>query len=247
MNVQDRQSQIQTSQGDGDDTTVEGEHMAAQAQNVAFGEQSPLLAETISERIPPHHQALVSGMFSLYEVLISMRHISRSDIYCRPILRPYSIRSNGFRGALSKKSSTSWLSSPLAFTYAGNDDGRDARDLRFQGENDIEPWTIRITNGKRDGDNYIYNTCDGTITIWNMYDNPFPDPSYHSLPARSAAEIFSEWIDKFITLTWIPWHSTREAPHIATATNLRPATETALRALVADPTSNPFNARLDQK
>ena len=84
MNVQNQQSQRQAARGDGDGTTGEGEPIAAQAWNVGPGEQHPLLPEGIWERVLPPHQALVNGIFSLYEVLISMRYISRSDIYWPP-------------------------------------------------------------------------------------------------------------------------------------------------------------------
>jgi len=57
--------------------------------------------------------------------------------------------------------------------------------------------------------------------------SPAP-PSYHSLPARPAAEALSEWIDNFITLTWIPWRSTHEPYRITTVTSLRDNTETEL-------------------
>jgi hypothetical protein len=96
MNVQNQQSQRQAARGDGDGTTGEGEPIAAQAWNVVPESSIHFYQKASGSAfyLPIKPSSTAS---SLYEVLISMRYISCSDIYWPPYPTSLFTRSNGFR------------------------------------------------------------------------------------------------------------------------------------------------------
>ena len=114
-----------------------------------------------------------------------MRYLSLSDIHFPPHLSPplptSVLSSQGFEPQVIAllqhlpflRNIERQLGPTLDFesygiNYLSQDEASSARDALNQGENDIAPWALRITNGSPDGTNYIYDTRDCKSRLYTL-------------------------------------------------------------------------------
>lgn len=152
--------------------------------------------------IPQCHAALVKGLTSLYDTLISLRYLQPTDVQKPPHTSPKpavaasKLRSCGFEPeVIELMSYLPYLtgsaydrtrhsihpfelapsSMPQSYLEDVDDEHlRHARDSFGLYKNDIPPWALRLTVAWRGGTNYIYDTRDGEFNISPILYMRFP-------------------------------------------------------------------------
>ncbi|MCJ1251058.1 hypothetical protein MMC30_008289 [Trapelia coarctata] len=212
--------------------------------------------------IPQCHAALITGLTSLYDTLISLRYLQPTDVQKPPHTSPKpavaasKLRSCGFEPEVielmshlpyltgsaydrTRHSIHPFELAPSAMPQSYLEDVDDehfrhARDPFGLYKNDIPPWALRLTVAWRGGTNHIYDTRDGTIAAWS----PSSDSSaiYPTLPRYPASDVLTSLHSNFTTLTWIPW-LTRHGPSLST-----PPPADLLQLLREEPSSSDIHA-----
>jgi hypothetical protein len=80
----------------------------------------------------------------------------------------------------------------------------EARDVRYQGENDIAPWTIRLTRASHYGRVLVYDIHTKNIASWVQGVNGYYN-SYIGFPTSPADQVLNEWTENLRALHELPW------------------------------------------
>jgi hypothetical protein len=139
-----------------------------------------------STNISPQHDPLILGLFAVYTTLISLQYISPDDISWAPHSEFFDGEwlAVGFTQDVvailallpyPRRKLSGWDIAPEApaQSYLGKGKGS-VRDTTFNQDDNILPEHIRITNGGRNGNNYIYNTKDGKLSLNNISLRIYP-------------------------------------------------------------------------
>ncbi|KAL5330100.1 hypothetical protein ACEPPN_003624 [Leptodophora sp. 'Broadleaf-Isolate-01'] len=172
------------------------------------------------EYIKSEHKDLIDGITSIYEMLKSMAYISASDIKypphrnlpmaqlaaiglepeARALLRhiPYLDVDHDNEIDISKDTN--------AYSYLS--DVNEAREVLWEGGNDLAPWAIRLSHCRAypgyHGQTIIYDVKTKRITEWPHNEQGYTT-TYLDLPSSTPEEVFGRWIGFLRDLKEIPW------------------------------------------
>jgi hypothetical protein len=126
------------------------------------------------EYIEDRHSPLITSLTRLYDTLLLMQYIDEDEI-----LRPPDshIPINELSNTGMEMEATELLRylphltttdeiSPATSPFNNLRPPGEARDVRYQGENDIAPWTIRLTRASHYGRVLVYDIHTKNITSW---------------------------------------------------------------------------------
>lgn len=177
------------------------------------------------EYIRSEHGAVIDGITSIYETLRSMAYIERSEIKypphqnlptaklaaiglepeARALLRYLTYLDVSYDEGIEISRDTN------AYTYL--DDVDEAREVLWEGGNDLAPWTIRLSHGRvyptYHGRTIIYDLRTKRITQWPHNKGGYTN-TYLDLPSSTPEEAFGRWILNLRELKEIPWRNGKE-------------------------------------
>jgi hypothetical protein len=183
-------------------------------------------------KISSLHHPLILGLFAVYTTLVSLHYVNSDDVSWAPHSNLIAEQwlAIGFTEEVvdilallpyPRKKVEGWDLAPEApaLSYLGTGN-IGVRDTTFNQDDNILPDHIRLTNGGRDGNNYIYNTKEGkslfqikcqyvfmiigTMCIENMYFY-MPGTSYTSLTFYPSKLIMKNWVQNLYDLVYLPW------------------------------------------
>jgi hypothetical protein len=159
----------------------------------AYNSHGAALVDAIkTNQIAPLHHAFILGTFAIYSMLISMGDITESDIHWPPYtaesfqsqawleagfqncavdilaLLPYFKEEFKHWNIAPQAEALSYLGRPIPCGCNPKQGHTQLRCWNFVGEDLIHPDHVRLTDGGRDGNNYIYDTNTGKFsrTCW---------------------------------------------------------------------------------
>ncbi|KFZ25514.1 hypothetical protein V502_00006 [Pseudogymnoascus sp. VKM F-4520 (FW-2644)] len=95
--------------------------------------------------------------------------------------------------------------------------GRGAREVLWEGGNDLAPWVVRLTQvqpmAANHGRTIIYDLHAKTITQWANNENAYTN-TYLDLPTLPAKQMLAQWEANLRALTELPWREPNREPSI---------------------------------
>ncbi|KAL5351527.1 hypothetical protein ACLOAV_003386 [Pseudogymnoascus australis] len=94
---------------------------------------------------------------------------------------------------------------------------RDAREVLWEGNNDLAPWAVRLTQvqpvAANHGRTIIYDLHTKTITQWASNEDAYTN-TYLDLPTVPAKQMLAQWEANLRALTELPWCEPDREPSI---------------------------------
>jgi hypothetical protein len=170
------------------------------------------------EFISSQHESVIKGITRVYETLLKMQYIEASEIHLPPhadfpseTLMQIGIEPEVV--ALLRQLPYLDIEGEItAYTnaYSYLDDVKEARQVTWEGENDLAPWAIRLSKCKAypgvHGRTIIYDLRTRSIVQW-FNNEPGYTNTYLDLPHIPPGDFFEQWLGFLKDLTEIPWRS----------------------------------------
>ena len=174
------------------------------------------MAVFTEDYITSEHGALIRGITSVYGALKSMQYIDDVELMSPPYANfpVEQLTSIGLEPeAVALLRYLPYLAHPIEISFSSNsysylDNADQAREVLWEGGNDLAPWAIRLSHCRAypslHGRTIIYDLRSKGIIQWASNERGYTN-TYLDLPSTPSEDFFKQWVGYLRDLKEIPW------------------------------------------